>query len=283
MLNKQYKAETCLSRRSRRVVDAIVWLNNEIIKCCDWPRSLPYFAVKVGILCFFGKEWTATLVDMKISVITLFPEPIKSYMSESMMWKAQDQKLLELELVNLRDFGEGERRTVDDTPYGGGDGMLLKAEPVVTAIESVKKENSRVILLSPQGKRFVQRDAQRLSAEKHLILVCGRYEGFDERIRSFVDEQISVGDYVLTGGEIPAMAVIDSVVRLIPGVLGGENSANEESFADGRTLEYPHYTRPPEFRGMKVPDVLISGNHERIAKWRSDQATKRTDELHNNQ
>ena len=263
---------------SERIVDN----DNEIIKKCVLFVAFDHLLPPKGTwICFFGKEWTATLVDMKISVITLFPEPIKSYLSESMMWKAQDRKLLELELINLRDFGEGERRTVDDTPYGGGDGMLLKVGPVVSAIESTRKENSRVILLCPQGKRFVQKDAQSLSTEQHLILVCGRYEGFDERIRSFVDDQISIGDYVLTGGEIPAMALIDATVRLIPGVLGGENSTAEESFADGETLEYPHYTRPPDFRGMKVPDILISGNHERISAWRNEQATKRTNELNN--
>lgn len=192
------------------------------------------------------------------------------------MWKAQDQGLLELEFINLRDFGEGERRTVDDMPYGGGDGMVLKPGPVVAAIEEVHTPDSRVILMTPQGKRFTQPDAQRLSLAQHLIFVCGRYEGFDERIRSFVDEQISIGDYVLTGGEIPAMAVMDASVRLIPGVLGGENSAIEESFADGQTLEYPHYTRPPEFRGMKVPDILVSGDHAKIAQWRSEQSARRT-------
>ncbi len=204
-------------------------------------------------------------------------------MSESMMWKAQKDGLLELEYINLRDFGEGERRTVDDMPYGGGDGMVLKPGPVVAAIESVKTPDSRVILMTPQGKRFAQSDAQRLSLAKHLILVCGRYEGFDERIRSFADEQISMGDYVLTGGEIPAMAVIDASVRLIPGVLGGENSAIEESFADGQTLEYPHYTRPPDFRGMKVPDILVSGDHGKIAEWRREQSAERTSIAQENQ
>jgi len=213
---------------------------------------------------------------MKVSVISLFPQVIESYMSESMMWKAQRDGHLELDLVNLRDFGEGLRKTVDDTPYGGGDGMVLKAEPVVKAIESVKMEGSKVILLCPQGKRFIQSKAQELSEEEHLIFVCGRYEGFDERIRSYVDIQISVGDFVLTGGEIPTMLIIDAAVRLIPGVLGGENSTAEESFSDGVSLEYPHYTRPPEFRGQKVPDVLLSGDHQKVAAWRNEQSEKRT-------
>lgn len=216
---------------------------------------------------------------MKVSVISLFPQVIEAYMSESMMWKAQRDGHLELDLVNLRDFGEGLRKTVDDTPYGGGDGMVLKAEPVVKAIESVKTEGSKVILLSPQGRRFIQKSAQELSIEKHLIFICGRYEGFDERIRSYVDVQISVGDFVLTGGEIPAMLIIDAAVRLIPGVLGGENSTVEESFSDGVSIEYPHYTRPPEFRGQKVPDVLLSGDHQKVAAWRKDQSEKRTESM----
>lgn len=197
-------------------------------------------------------------------------------MAESMMWKAQRDGYLDLELINLRDFGEGLRKTVDDTPYGGGDGMVLKPGPIVDAIESVKAQDSKVILLSPQGKRFVQSTAQELSNEKHLIFICGRYEGFDERIRSYVDIQISVGDFVLTGGEIPAMLIIDSAVRLIPGVLGGENSTVEESFSDGSSLEYPHYTRPVEFRGDKVPDILLSGDHQKVADWRKQQSADRS-------
>ena len=192
------------------------------------------------------------------------------------MWKAQRDGHLELELINLRDFGEGLRKTVDDTPYGGGDGMVLKPGPVVDAIESVRTEGSKAILLCPQGKRFIQSTAQELSTEKHLIFICGRYEGFDERIRSYVDIQISVGDFVLTGGEIPAMLIIDSAVRLIPGVLGGENSTVEESFSDGSSLEYPHYTRPVEFRGDKVPDILLSGDHQKVANWRKQQSTERS-------
>ncbi|MBP6041786.1 tRNA (guanosine(37)-N1)-methyltransferase TrmD [Candidatus Saccharibacteria bacterium] len=213
---------------------------------------------------------------MKVSVISLFPQTIEAYMAESMMWKAQRDGHLELELINLRDFGEGLRKTVDDTPYGGGDGMVLKPGPVVDAIESVRTEGSKAILLCPQGKRFIQSTAQELSTEKHLIFICGRYEGFDERIRSYVDIQISVGDFVLTGGEIPAMLIIDSAVRLIPGVLGGESSTVEESFSDGSSLEYPHYTRPVEFRGDKVPDILLSGDHQKVANWRKQQSTERS-------
>ncbi len=188
----------------------------------------------------------------------------------SMLKKAQDKGLVRIETLDLRSFGIGPRNQVDDTPYGGGDGMVLRPEPVFAAVESVRTEHSQVILMTPQGDRFKQADAVELRHEEHIILVCGHYEGFDERIRSLADRQISIGDYVLTGGEIPAMVVTDSVVRLIPGVLGGERSALDESFSDGKSLEHPHYTRPEEFRGMKVPDVLLSGHHGEIERWRQD-------------
>lgn len=212
---------------------------------------------------------------IKISIITLFPDMVKPYFSESMMWKAQKDKHLELELVDLRQFGIGSRRTVDDTPYGGGDGMLLKPEPVVEAIEATRTDDSEVILLCPQGKIFDQATAQQLSDSKHLIFVCGRYEGFDERIRKYVDTQMSVGKFVLTGGELPAMTITDAVVRLIPGVLGGEKSAQDESFSDGDNLEYPQYTRPEIFRGESVPEVLLSGNHAAINHWRQQMSKDR--------
>ena len=199
--------------------------------------------------------------------------------AHSMIWKAQDKGLVEIKLVNLRDFGIGPRKTVDDTPYGGGDGMVLRVEPVFAAVESIKETepDAKVLLMTPRGKPFVQADAQKLSTEQSLIILCGHYEGFDERIMSLVDLEISMGDFVLTGGEIPAMAVVDSVVRLIPGVLGGEMSAHDESFSHG-LLEYPQYTRPDEWRGMKVPDELKSGNHAQIAQWRKDQAIRKTGE-----
>jgi len=202
---------------------------------------------------------------------------IEAYMQESMMWKAQKDGHLELELIDLRDFGIGPRQTVDDMPYGGGDGMLLKPEPVVAAIESVRNDRPKVLLMSPQGQVFNQAKAVEMSQLEHIVLVAGRYEGFDERIMAYVDEQISIGDYVLTGGEIPAMTIIDATVRLIPGVLGGENSAIDESFSDGESIEYPHYTRPSEFRGSKVPDVLLSGNHAQIETWRRKKSQERTD------
>ena len=193
------------------------------------------------------------------------------------MWKAQNQGAAEFTMVNLRDFGIGPRKQVDDTPYGGGDGMLLKPEPLFAAIEQAKEQDptAKVVLMTPRGQRWKQAIAQEWSDAPHgYIFVCGRYEGYDERIISLIDEQVSVGDYVLTGGELPAMTIIDSIVRLIPGVLGGESSAAIESFSDGETLEFPQYTKPAEFRGMKVPDVLISGNHALIAKWRDDNSLK---------
>lgn len=217
---------------------------------------------------------------MKISIITLFPDMFKGPFDMSMLKKARDIGALELEFIDLRQFGTGPRRQVDDTPYGGGDGMVLKPEPVVKAIEyaqsTEKGRSPKVILLTPQGETFKQATAQKLSTEEHIVLVCGHYEGFDERIRDFVDMQISIGDYVLTGGELPAMVLIDSVVRLIPGVLGGEESLKDESFNDGQTLEYPQYTRPEEFRGRKVPDVLLSGHHGEIEKWRQRQTKRGT-------
>lgn len=211
----------------------------------------------------------------KIQVITLFPEMFGGVLNSSMMWKAQEQKAVEFATVNLRDFGLGPRKRVDDTPYGGGDGMLLMAEPLFAAIRYAKQNdsNARVVLMTPRGKRWKQSMAQSWAdGGSGYIFVCGRYEGVDERIMSLVDEQISVGDYVLTGGELPAMTVIDSIVRLIPGVLGGENSSAIESFSDGKTLEFPQYTRPEVFEGMEVPKILLSGNHAEIAKWRSENS-----------
>lgn len=193
----------------------------------------------------------------------------------SMLWKAQDKKIVEIGYINLRDFGLGPRKQVDDTPYGGGDGMLLKPEPVVTAIEKAKQNDpsATVILPTPRGQQYKQSNAKQLAKAKGLILVCPRYEGYDERISEFVDQQFCIGNYVLTGGELPAMVIIDSVIRLIPGVLGGENSVDIESFqGDDKTVEFPQYTRPEDFRGLKVPNVLLSGNHAEIAKWRQNSS-----------
>jgi tRNA (guanine37-N1)-methyltransferase len=212
---------------------------------------------------------------MKIQIITLFPEMFPGVMDTSMLWKAQDKGHLEISYINLRDFGIGPRKTVDDTPYGGGDGMLLKPEPLFDAVAAAKAKDpgAKVLLMTARGERWVQRTAQTMAdAGSGLIFICGRYEGYDERITSVVDHQISIGDYVLTGGELAAMIITDSIVRLIPGVLGGENSAAIESFSDGKTLEFPQYTRPEDFRGMKVPEVLLSGNHAAIEAWRTKQS-----------
>lgn len=210
-----------------------------------------------------------------IQTISLFPGMFEAVLNESMMWKAQNRKIVSFKHIDLREFGIGPRQQVDDTPYGGGDGMLLKPEPLFVAIEAAKQRDPKalVVLLTPRGDMWTQKQAQALADDaRGLIFVCARYEGYDERVTALVDKQISIGNYVLTGGELPAMVVIDSVVRLLPGVLGGENSAAIESFSDGDNLEYPQYTRPAEFRGMPVPEVLLNGNHGEIAKWRKEQS-----------
>lgn len=213
----------------------------------------------------------------KLQVITLFPEMFTGVFGNSMMWKAQKDGLVELSTINLRDFGLGKRKTVDDTPYGGGDGMLLMVEPLWNAVIHAKAidPSAKVLIMTPRGVRWKQATAQKYSEADHgYIFICGRYEGYDERIMELVDQEISVGDYVLTGGELPAMTIIDSIVRLIPGVLGGEQSAIIESFSDGETLEFPQYTRPEEWQGMKVPSVLLSGHHGEVAKWRAENSKK---------
>ena len=216
---------------------------------------------------------------LDFTVITLFPPMFASPLSHSILKKAQEKGLISVRLVNPRDYTTDKHRTTDDSPYGGGQGMVMKPEPLVAAIEDVKKKlnRPRVILLSPGGKLFDQAEAQRLSRETELVLVCGRYEGVDERVKSFADEELSVGDYTLSGGEPAAMVLIDAVARLIPGVLGNLKSPQEESFAEG-LLEYPQYTRPEEFRGMKVPEVLLSGDHERIKGWRRAMSLELTRE-----
>lgn len=215
---------------------------------------------------------------MKIQIITLFPDMFEGPFAESMLLKAQKKGLVDIEIIDLRQYGLGPRKTVDDTPYGGGDGMLLRPEPIAAALEAAKKSNAgaKVILLTPSGEKYSQSSAKSLSFEAGLVIICGRYEGVDERVATLVDYEYSIGDFVLTGGEIPAMAIVDSVVRLIPGVLGGAGSAEIESFADGQTLEYPQYTKPETWNGLRVPSVLLSGNHQEIAKWRADQAAKKT-------
>ncbi|SCW74800.1 tRNA (guanine37-N1)-methyltransferase [Paenibacillus tianmuensis] len=216
---------------------------------------------------------------MKIDVLTLFPAMFDGVFTSSILGKAREKGLVELNTVNFRDYANNKHNTVDDYPYGGGGGMVLKPEPLFAAVEDVTsglESKPRVILMCPQGEPFSQKKAEELAAERHLIFLCGHYEGYDERIREhLVTDELSIGDYVLTGGELPAMVVIDSVVRLLPGVLGNETSAVTDSFSTG-LLEYPHYTRPANFRGWEVPDVLISGHHGNIEEWRRKQSLERT-------
>jgi tRNA (guanine37-N1)-methyltransferase len=213
---------------------------------------------------------------MRIDVVTIFPDFIRQALSYSIIGRACAVEMVQIEAIDLRDFTNDKRRTVDDTPYGGGAGMVLKPEPVFLAVESVRTPNATVVLMSPQGTPFDQTKAKELSAKDHLILVCGHYEGFDERVRQhLIDEEISIGDYVLTGGEIPALAVIDSTVRLLPGVLGNAKSLSSETFEEN-LLEYPQYTRPTDFRGWTVPDVLLSGHHEQVATWRRKKQEETT-------
>lgn len=211
----------------------------------------------------------------KFQVISLFPEMFAGVFEASMLWKAQQRGLVELTTIDLRQFGLGPRRTVDDTPYGGGDGMLLRVEPLWEAVRYAKERDptAKVLIMTPRGQRWNQALAQQYSQTDHgYIFICGRYEGYDERIMQVVDQTLRVGDYVLTGGELPAMTIIDSIVRLIPGVLGGEMSAAIESFSDGQTLEFPQYTRPEVWQGMAVPEVLLSGHHGKIAAWRAEHS-----------
>jgi tRNA (guanine37-N1)-methyltransferase len=215
---------------------------------------------------------------MKVDVLTLFPAMFAGPLDESIVQRARKTGTLELTIRNLRDYTHDRHKTVDDRPFGGGPGMLLKPEPIFEAVEDLARENTRVILLAPSGRKFNQAIARELAGYEHLLLVCGSYEGFDERIREHLaDDELSIGDYVLTNGALPAMVIIDAVTRLLPGVLGDDESSQEESFSHD-LLEYPHYTRPAEFRGMKVPEVLLSGNHAEIAKWRAEQARLRTEE-----
>ncbi len=213
---------------------------------------------------------------MRIDILTLFPEICRAPLSESMMKRAQECGALELHIHNIRDWATDKHRIVDDAPFGGGQGMVMKPEPIFAAVESLRRDNTTVVLMTPQGRPFTQSVARRFSAREHLIVICGHYEGVDQRvIDHLVHEEISIGDYVLTNGAIAAVVVVDAVVRLLPGVLGHEDSAADDSFSEG-ILEGPQYTRPAEFRGWKVPDVLLSGNHAQIAAWRQEQARLRT-------
>lgn len=251
------------------------------------------------------------MLKIRFSIITLFPEALKPYLDSSMLYKAQERGIIAVELVNLRDFGLGPHKSVDDTPYGGGDGMLLRCEPVFAAVESTKAHspNAEVILPTPVGVTWNQALARQFAgispsdlardektsngsqtplssinalegpsgaSERHFIIICPHYEGYDERIMTIVDHPVSLGNYVLTGGELPALILVDSISRLLPGVLGGATSAEIESFSDGDNLEYPQYTKPADFRGLKVPDILLSGHHANIATWRAEQSRLRS-------
>ncbi|MBD8035452.1 tRNA (guanosine(37)-N1)-methyltransferase TrmD [Solibacillus sp. A46] len=214
---------------------------------------------------------------MKIHVLSLFPDMFSGVFGASILKKAQEKGAVELAVTDIRDYSENKHKQVDDYPYGGGAGMVLKPEPMFNAVEAITEgRKPRVILMCPQGERFTQKKAEELAKEEDLVFLCGHYEGYDERIRQYlVTDEISIGDFVLTGGELPAMTVIDAVVRLLPGVLGQEDSHIQDSFSTG-LLEHPHYTRPADFRGMKVPDILLSGNHAKIDAWREEQSFVRT-------
>ncbi len=215
---------------------------------------------------------------MKCDVLTLFPGILTAYLNESILKRAREKNLLDVKLYNIRDFASGPHRTVDDSPYGGGSGMVFKPEPVFRAVDFLKEDGElrKVILLSPQGKPYNQSMAEAYSREKkRFVFICGRYEGIDERVKTLVDEEVSIGDYVITGGELAALVIIDAVTRLIPGALGDEKSVEDESFSWG-LLDYPHYTRPREFRGMQVPEALVSGNHKEIWLWRRREALRKT-------
>ncbi len=215
---------------------------------------------------------------MQIDIITIFPGMLQGFLQESMLKRAVELGKVTFNTVDLRDFTHDVHRTTDDRPYGGGPGMVMKPEPLFEAVESVRTEGCRVVLMTPQGRPFRQAMAEELATVEHVVFVCGHYEGVDERVRqALVTDEISIGDYVLTNGALPSAVVVDAVVRLVPGVLGGEGATEDESFSQG-LLEYPQYTRPPEYRGMKVPEMLLSGNHQAIADWRRQQAEERTRE-----
>ena len=211
---------------------------------------------------------------MKIDILTLFPDIFIGFKNNSIIKRAQEKGLVEINIINFREYSKLNNKQVDDMPYGGGVGMVLMCDPIVSAIEDLKTEDSLVILMCPQGKTFTQSTAIELTEKKHLIFVCGHYEGYDERIRNFVDLELSIGDYILTGGEIPAMAISDAVIRMIPGVINSESNSND-SFSDN-LLDYPTYTRPEVYRGLKVPEVLLSGNHAKIKEYRENERLRRT-------
>jgi len=213
---------------------------------------------------------------VKISILSLFPGSFRGPLDESIIGRARERELVEIDLIDIRDFASGKHKVVDDRPYGGGPGMVMMAEPIVRAIESLEK--GRVIYLSPQGRSLQSAHCRRLAHEEHLILLCGHYEGVDERVLEWVDEEISIGDYVLTNGCLPAMVLIDAAARFVPGVVGREESTREDSFEEG-IFDYPHYTRPEVFQGKKVPDILLTGHHKKIEEWRREKAVRKTQEV----
>lgn len=213
---------------------------------------------------------------MKIDILSLFPNMFDGFLNESIIQRARERGVVEINIINFRDYTPLNNGQVDDTIYGGGPGMLLRCEPIFECIDAIRGNDSKIILLSPAGTKFTQKKAKEFKDEKHIILICGHYEGFDERIKTLVDEEISIGDFVLTGGEVPAMAITDAVTRLLPGVIN-EESLSSETFEEG-LLDYPSYTKPAEYRGLKVPDVLISGDHAKVDAWRREERIKRTKE-----
>lgn len=215
---------------------------------------------------------------MRISIVSLFPGMFESVFSDSIIKRAIDSNLVTIDYYNFRDYSLDPHKKVDDTPFGGGAGMLLMCQPIIDCVNDIKTDDSLIVLLTPSGIPFKESTAYDLSKVKHLILICGHYEGFDERVKSVVDMELSIGDYVLTGGEIPAMVVVDAVTRLIPGVINEESHLND-SFSDPKVLDYPNYTKPRDFRGLLVPDVLVSGDHKKIAEWRERQANLKTNEV----
>lgn len=211
---------------------------------------------------------------MKIDILTLFPDMFEGFLSESIIKRALEKGIVQINLINFRDYSKLNNNQVDDTIYGGGPGMLLRCEPIFDCLDDIKTQDSKIIMLTPDGKTFKQSDAKEFKTFKHLIFLCGHYEGFDERIKSIVDYEISIGDFILTGGEIPAMAIVDSIVRLLPGAINCQ-SLESETFEEG-LLDYPSYTKPPIYREMKVPDVLLSGDHAKIEAWRQEKRLEKT-------
>lgn len=214
---------------------------------------------------------------MRIDILTLFPNMFTGVFTESIIKRAIDKKIIEINIIDFREYSKDPHGKVDDTPYGGGAGMVLACEPIYNALNDLKTKNTKVILLTPDGEVFEEKSAIDLAKEKHLILICGHYEGFDERIKNFVDMEISIGDYILTGGEIPAMAIVDAVTRLLPGVIN-EQSYTDDSFYETYLLDYPTYTKPQTFKGLEVPKILLSGNHQKIDEWRKNKSIEKTKE-----